>query len=72
MDEVAESIETNGHLSGIPSAASIEAEGGIELGEIQRKMMEKVEEMMLYILQQQAQISAQAEELEAVKAQLNK
>lgn len=65
LDEVAASIETNGHLPGIPSAASIEAEGGIELGEMQRKMMEKMEEMMLYILQQQ-------QEIEALKAQLYK
>ncbi len=50
LSEVESSIKENGHLPGIPSAATIEAEGGIELGEMQRLMMEKIEELTLYMI----------------------
>lgn len=56
LKEVAASIEKQGHLPDMPSAAFIEAEGGIELGEMQRKMMEKIEELTLYILEQETRI----------------
>ncbi len=44
-------LQQNGHLPGIPSAAQIEAEGGFDLGEMQRKMLEKIEELSLYLIQ---------------------
>lgn len=50
LEEVEASINTNGHLPGIPSAASIEAEGGVEVGEMQRLMMQKIEELTLYMI----------------------
>jgi hypothetical protein len=43
-------IESLGHLPGIPSAKTIEEEG-IQVGEMQKKQMEKIEELTLYILQ---------------------
>ena len=43
-------IENLGHLPGVPSAESIEEEG-IRVGEMQKKQMEKIEELTLYILQ---------------------
>lgn len=42
-------IETNKHLPGIPKAIDIEKDG-LEVGAIQRKMMEKIEELTLYVI----------------------
>ncbi len=44
------SIKENGHLPGIPSAKEIETQGGFEIGEMQRLMLEKIEELSLYII----------------------
>lgn len=50
LEEVSRSIKENGHLPGLPSAKEIEANGGFEIGEMQRLMMEKMEEMTLYMI----------------------
>jgi len=55
LAEVKKFIEKNKHLPNIPSAAQIEKEG-IQLGDMSKRLMEKVEELTLYILQQQEQI----------------
>jgi hypothetical protein len=51
LDELEKSIKQNKHLPNIPSAAAVTAEKGIELGEMNRKLVEKIEELTLYILQ---------------------
>lgn len=48
-------INQQKHLPGIPPAAEIE-KNGLVLGDMQKRMMEKIEEMMLYIIQQQKEI----------------
>ncbi len=58
MDELEKSISENGHLPGIPSAKDIEENGGIMLGEMQRLMMEKIEELTLHLIRQQKEIDA--------------
>lgn len=45
------SIRNNKHLPGIPSAAALQASQGVEVGDMQRRMMEKIEELHLYIIQ---------------------
>jgi hypothetical protein len=50
LDELAQWINENKHLPGIPAADEIKS-SGIMLGEMQVKAMEKIEEAMLYILQ---------------------
>ncbi|MBK9736395.1 MAG: hypothetical protein IPO92_16125 [Saprospiraceae bacterium] len=47
--ELEKTIEHKKHLPGIPSAKEVEKEG-VQLGEMQRKMMEKIEELTLYII----------------------
>ncbi len=49
LDEVEKFIEENNHLPGIPSAAEIE-KNGLQLGDTQKKMMEKIEELTLYVI----------------------
>jgi hypothetical protein len=55
LAEVKKYIEQHSHLPNIPPAAQLEKEG-VPLGDISKKLMEKVEELTLYILQQQEQI----------------
>lgn len=55
LSEVKKFIEENKHLYGIPSAAQIEKEG-IQLGDMSKRLMEKVEELTLYIIQLQEQV----------------
>ncbi|RMG72325.1 MAG: hypothetical protein D6722_05605 [Bacteroidetes bacterium] len=60
LAEVEQHITEKGHLPGMPSAAEM-ADKGLDLGDMQLKMMEKIEELTLYILQQEKRI----QELEA-------
>lgn len=48
-------IETHGHLPSIPSAEEVEADG-ISVGVMQAKLLQKIEELTLYTLDQQAVI----------------
>ena len=60
-------IQTLGHLPGIPSAQVVESEG-FDLGEMQRRMLEKIEELTLYMIQANREIA----ELKAANAGLVK
>jgi len=55
LEEVQNYIKTNGHLPNIPSAQEMEA-NGIELGEMNMKLLEKIEELTLYTIEQEKQI----------------
>lgn len=56
ISELKSFIEKNNHLPGIPAAAEIE-KNGIELGNMQKRMMEKIEELTLYIIQLEEKIN---------------
>jgi hypothetical protein len=56
--ETASFIAANKHLPGIPSAEEVKAKGGIELGEMNRLLLQKVEELTLLMIDQQKQIDA--------------
>jgi len=51
LNELKTYITTNKHLPNIPSAKEYEERGELDLGELNRKLLEKVEELTLYILQ---------------------
>lgn len=48
-------IKTNGHLPNVPKAAEV-SEQGIALGEMNKILLEKIEELTLYIIQQDKRI----------------
>ncbi|MEO0525911.1 MAG: hypothetical protein AAFZ89_01725 [Bacteroidota bacterium] len=52
LEEVEAHIQEVGHLPNIPSAEEVAA-NGILLGEMNAKLLEKIEELTLYIIQQQ-------------------
>jgi hypothetical protein len=56
LKEVEKHIKEKGHLPNIPSAKQV-AENGIELGIMNKKLLEKIEELTLYTLQQEKKIS---------------
>lgn len=55
LEETSKFIQQNGHLPNIPSAAEIKEEG-IALGEMNRLLLEKVEELTLHLIQQDKRI----------------
>ncbi|WP_418498522.1 hypothetical protein [Flagellimonas sp.] len=55
LEEVQNYIHKHGHLPNIPSAKEMEEEG-IQLGEMNMKLLEKIEELTLYILEQEKRI----------------
>lgn len=51
MSELREYLDVNKHLPGIPAAREVEANNGVELGDLQKRMLKVIEEQMLYILE---------------------
>jgi len=67
LTEVAAHIEAEGHLPGVPSAATV-AEHGVPVGEMQATLLRKVEEMTLYMIQlerKNAELESRLHKLEA-------
>jgi len=50
-------IKANGHLPGIPSSEEVSA-GGIELGQMNSKLLQKIEELTLHLIDQAKEIAA--------------
>ncbi|BFP40637.1 hypothetical protein FGF1_14820 [Flavobacteriaceae bacterium GF1] len=76
LEEVRSYIQKHGHLPNIPSAQEME-EDGIELGGMNMKLLEKIEELTLYTLQQQTilemvlqQTRKQEKEIQQLKKQM--
>jgi hypothetical protein len=52
LKEVEKHIKTKGHLKNIPSAKEV-AKNGVLLGEMNKKLLQKIEELTLYAIQQE-------------------
>ncbi len=72
INEVGEYISKNKHLPNIPSAKEIEDNGGINLGEMQIKHLEKTEELYLYVLELNRKMEALQQENKAMKKEIAK
>lgn len=57
LNELHDFVRANEHLPGIPKATEMDT-NGLELGEMQRKMVEKIEELTLYILELKREVDA--------------
>jgi len=55
LDSLERFVKTNKHLPGIPTEAEV-MENGLDLGEMNKKLLEKVEELSLYIIEQEKRI----------------
>ncbi|MBZ0206072.1 MAG: SprB repeat-containing protein [Flavobacteriales bacterium] len=70
MDAMRQYLRINKHLPGIPSAAELEAKQGVEVGDLQARMLKVVEEQALYILQleeRQTQLEQRLKALETAQ-----
>jgi hypothetical protein len=66
LSEIKEFIDLNGHLPGVLSAKEIE-EDGIPLGEMNRILLEKVEELTLYSIEQEYRMIALQKQIDELK-----
>ncbi|MNU07544.1 hypothetical protein D3C72_2531870 [compost metagenome] len=55
LQETEKHIKQHGHLPGIPSAEEVKA-NGIDLGEMNAKLLEKVEELTLHLIEKDKEI----------------
>ena len=69
LEEVENHIKEEKHLPGIPSANDI-AENGLMVGDMQKNMMEKIEELTLYMIEMNKELKELKTENEAMKLKI--
>ena len=70
LEEVEQHIKTKKHLPGIPSEKEV-TENGVNLGDMQTKLLQKIEELTLYVIEQQKVNQNQNEEIQNLKNKLS-
>jgi len=70
LAKVEDYVNANKHLPAIPSAKQV-AEDGIDVAGMDAKLLQKIEELTLYAIQQQKQIETQQKEIDALKKRAN-
>ena len=68
LEETEEYIQANKHLPEIPSASEME-ENGFELKEMNLKLLQKVEELTLYLIEQNKEIQNLKQEVAELKSE---
>lgn len=71
LHELENFVIANKHLPGIASETEM-LEQGLDMGSFQIKLLEKIEELTLYIIQQQKDMERQQKEIEALKTAVSK
>jgi hypothetical protein len=66
ITETEDFIKANQHLPGIPSAEEMQ-QNGINLGEMQIKLLQKIEELTLYVIELKKENEEMKEEIENLK-----
>ena len=56
LEDIQKHVQEKGHLPNIPSAQEVEA-NGVELGEMNRLLLEKIEELTLHVIQLKKEIN---------------
>lgn len=70
LEETESYIQANKHLPEIPSATEME-ENGFELKEMNLKLLQKIEELTLYLIEQNKQIEAQQNRIEQLEKKVS-
>lgn len=68
LESLEQNIMTNKHLPGLPSAKEVESTG-IQVGEMQKQVVQKIEELTLYTIEQAKLLKELRNEVEALKAE---
>ena len=63
LDQLEQSIRANKHLPGIPTTAEVK-ENGVAIGDMQAKMLKKIEELTLYVIELKKEINTLKKEKE--------
>jgi hypothetical protein len=69
VDELENYIHNNGHLPNIPDAKEINR-NGINVGEVQMRLLEKIEELTLYLIDQNKKIVKLEDDVEQLKKKI--
>ncbi len=69
LDEVKDFIEENKHLPDVPSAVDV-ATNGVRVAEMDSIMIKKIEELTLYLIQQNNQIKDQNKQIQALEQKI--
>jgi hypothetical protein len=67
LTELEKFIAANHHLPDVPSAATV-AKDGLDLGDNQATLLKKIEELTLYLIEQNKRIDAQDKTIEELKS----
>jgi hypothetical protein len=70
LNEVEDYINKNGHLEGIPDEKEI-SEKGVDLGDITSKLLQKIEDLNLYIIDLNKKLEILQTENKTIKNLLN-
>ena len=68
LSELESYIKANAHLPNVPSAKEVETKGQ-DVGDIQLKLLEKIEELTLYVIEQDKKYKALEEEVKLLRAE---
>jgi len=71
LTEVKKYIDEHQHLEGLPSAEQV-AKDGLSLGEMNRLLAQKVEELTLYLIEKDREVKTQKQEFDKLQQQLIK
>ena len=71
LKEVESHIKENGHLKDVPSAKEV-AKNGIFLGEMNAKLLQKIEELTLYTIDQEKMLKAQNTKNNTLESRLSR
>jgi hypothetical protein len=66
LSEIEQHIKAEKHLPGIPSSEEVAA-SGISLGDMQAKLLQKVEELTLHVIAQEKKIQALKSQLQELQ-----
>jgi len=72
ISELESFIKANKHLPGIPSECEIKERDGLAVSEMLTKQMQKIEELTLYLIEQDKKIKSLESRLEMAESNLNK
>lgn len=68
LQEVEKYVAEHKHLPGVPSAEEV-ASGGLDLADMNAKLLQKVEELTLYLIEQNKKLEQQQREIDRLKQQ---
>jgi len=66
LEETENYINTHKHLTGVPASAVVEKEG-VSLGEMNKILLKKIEELTLHLINQEKQLKVQKKEIDQLK-----